>query len=297
MILPTSAAGGSARRFVEIMERYAMGTTPEKTSPFDRLLRNLKVLFRSEKDTSKSASIVHPDTVPKHLAVIMDGNGRWAKSRRLPRSAGHRAGAENLKTLCRNCGQFGVRFLTVYAFSTENWLRPDSEIQTLMELFVEFFEKYDPELATEGIRVRFSGDIEALPERIREVCRIAEENSIGRDRMDLIIAMNYGGRHEIVQACQRIAHKVTNNRIRPEEITEDTIHENLYLPDVPDPDLIIRPSGEQRLSNFLLWEGAYAELWFADTLWPDFGLSELEHAFESYAKRERRFGGLSGNDE
>jgi undecaprenyl diphosphate synthase len=166
-----------------------------------------------------------------------------------------------------------------------------------MELFVEFFEKYDPELEKEGIRVRFSGDIEALPERIREVCRIAEENSIGRDRMDLIIAMNYGGRHEIVQACRKIAQKAADRLLKPDEITGDTVRENLYLPDVPDPDLIIRPSGEQRLSNFLLWEGAYAEMWFADTLWPDFGLSDLEEAFTAYAKRDRRYGGLSGDKE
>lgn len=242
---------------------------------------------------SESENVI---VAPKHLAVIMDGNGRWAAGKGLPRSAGHRMGAENLKTLCRNCGKYGVRFVTVYAFSTENWSRPEKEIRNLMDLFVEFFNKYDAELEKEGIRVRFSGDIEALPERIRKVCVIAEERSVNRKKMDLIIAMNYGGRHEIVQACQRIAKCVANGQIQPSEISEQMIREHLYLPDVPDPDLVIRPSGEQRLSNFLLWESAYSEMWFSDTLWPDFDLNDLEEAFIAYSKRDRRFGGLSQND-
>lgn len=286
-----------------------MVSPSQRKGPLVRAIRNLSMFLRPGKkdDASRSGSQTAQtgavstatgngsgqSSVPKHLAVIMDGNGRWAKGRHLPRSAGHRAGAENLKVLCRNCGNAGVRYLTVYAFSTENWARPESEIQALMELFVEFFERYDPELAQEGIRVRFSGDIGALPENIREVCKRAEENSIGRDRMDLIIAMNYGGRHEIVQVCRKIADQVSRGLMKPEDIQEETIRENLYLPDVPDPDLIIRPSGEQRMSNFLLWEGAYAELWFSNTLWPDFGLSELQDAFRAYSLRDRRFGGLS----
>lgn len=232
-------------------------------------------------------------SVPVHLAVIMDGNGRWAQKRHLPRSAGHRAGAENLKALCRNCGKYGVKYLTVYAFSTENWIRPESEVHMLMDLFVEFFKKYDPELEQEGIRVRFSGDIASLPEHIQSVCRQAEMNSRNRDRMDLIIAMNYGGRNEIVHACKVIAGKVSEGEMDISQITEETFNQYLYLPDVPYPDLIIRPSGEQRLSNFLVWEGAYSELWFSDVLWPDFGLPDLEEAFVSYSKRDRRFGGLS----
>lgn len=273
-----------------------MTVTDNKNDSINRWVRKLKVLFGPvKKDVQKSATSSVKE-VPVHLAVIMDGNGRWAKARGLPRSAGHRAGAENLKTLCRNCGRLGVRYLTVYAFSTENWSRPETEVRTLLELFVEFFEKYDTELRKEGIRVRFSGDIEALPDRIREVCRKAENNSAGRERMDLIIAMNYGGRHEIVQACRRIARLTAERAVEPEEISEKTIRENLYLPDIPDPDLIIRPSGEMRLSNFLLWEGAYSELWFSDTLWPDFGLHELEEAFSAFAKRERRFGGLTGTE-
>ncbi|MEI8198710.1 MAG: isoprenyl transferase [Eubacteriales bacterium] len=231
--------------------------------------------------------------IPVHLGVIMDGNGRWAQKRHLPRSAGHRAGAENLKELCRNCGYYGVRYLTVYAFSTENWSRPDDEVHALMELFVEFFERYDPELEKEGIRVRFSGDIGSLPEEIRTVCAKAEKNSLNRNRMDLIIAMNYGGRREIMHACQSIAREVLDGRILPNDISETTISSHMYIPDIPDPDLVIRPSGEQRLSNFLVWEAAYAEFWVSDTLWPDFGFDDLTEAFREYTGRDRRFGGLS----
>lgn len=231
--------------------------------------------------------------IPVHLGVIMDGNGRWAQNRHLPRSAGHRAGAENLKEMCRICGYYGVRYLTVYAFSTENWSRPEDEVHALMELFVEFFERYDPELEKEGIRVRFSGDIQNLPEEIRAVCDRAEKNSLHRTRMDLIIAMNYGGRREIMHACQKIAREVADGRLLPENITEETLSGHMYIPGIPDPDFIIRPSGEQRLSNFLVWESAYAEFWFSDTLWPDFGFDDLTQAFRDYTGRDRRFGGLS----
>lgn len=234
--------------------------------------------------------------VPVSLGVIMDGNGRWAKKRLLPRSAGHRAGAENLKELCTNCGNYGVKYLTVYAFSTENWARPENEVNQLMKLFVEFFDRYDPELAEEGIRVRFTGDIASLPENIRKVCKEGEERSKDRPKMQLIVAFNYGGRREITYAARKLAEQVKRGEIDPSDITEDSISSNLYLPDVPDPELIIRPSGEMRLSNFLLWESAYSEFWVSDTLWPDFGYEELTQAFRDYAKRDRRFGGLSAKD-
>src|SRR5574344_829661 len=158
--------------------------------------------------------------VPVSLGVIMDGNGRWAKQRNLPRSAGHRAGADNLKELCKNCGNLGVKYLTVYAFSTENWSRPSDEVETLMNLFVEYFGRYDSELEQEGIRVRFSGDIEALPERIREVCKVGEERSKNRQKMQLIVAFNYGGRRELVQACQSIAQDVVSGKITFSQIDE-----------------------------------------------------------------------------
>ena len=248
------------------------------------------------KDNSKDKFSTEGLKVPESLGVIMDGNGRWAKKRLLPRSAGHRAGAENLKELCRNCGKYGVKYLTVYAFSTENWSRPQGEIDQLMKLFVEFFEKYDPELEEEGIRVRFTGDIEALPENIRKVCREGEERSLHRQKMQLIVAFNYGGRREITQAAQSLARDVAEGKIAIEDITEESLSARMYLPDVPDPELIIRPSGEMRISNFLLWECAYSEFWVSDTLWPDFGYDELTAAFKDYAKRDRRFGGLSKNE-
>lgn len=249
-------------------------------------------ILGSKKKTFDASDI----KVPESLGVIMDGNGRWAKKRMLPRSAGHRAGAENLKELCRNCGNYGVKYLTVYAFSTENWSRPEDEVHQLMELFCEFFEKYDPELEQEGIRVRFTGDIESLPERIREVCRVGEERSKNRKKMQLIVAFNYGGRREIENAVRKIAADVKDGKINPSDVTEDMISANMYLPDVPDPELIIRPSGEMRLSNFLLWESAYSEFWMSECLWPDFGYDELTEAFRDYAKRDRRFGGLSASD-
>lgn len=232
-------------------------------------------------------------TVPRHLAVIMDGNGRWARQRGLPRQAGHRAGAEKLQDLCRMCGQRGIEFLTVHAFSTENWSRPEHEVHTLMELFVEFFTRYDTELAREGIRVRFSGDLAGLPANIREIIERAELDSAGRDRMQLIIAINYGGRRELVHARRRLAEQVASGGLPVDAIDESSIQQALYLPDIPDPDLIIRPSGEQRLSNFLLWQSAYSELWFANVLWPDFSEQDLDAALQAYQQRERRFGGVT----
>ncbi|MCQ2472778.1 MAG: isoprenyl transferase [Saccharofermentans sp.] len=234
--------------------------------------------------------------VPVSLGVIMDGNGRWATQRHLPRTAGHKVGAENLKELCRNCLRYGVKYLTVYAFSTENWSRPKSEVDALMALFVELFDRYDAELAEEGIRVRFTGDDSELPEKVREVCRKAEERSKNRPNMQLIVALNYGGRREILSSCRKIAEQVRNGAIAPSDITEKMLSDNMYLPDVPDPELIIRPSGEMRLSNFLLWESAYSEFWVSDTLWPDFGYEELTQAFRDFAGRDRRFGGLSNKE-
>lgn len=231
--------------------------------------------------------------VPVSLGVIMDGNGRWATQRHLPRSAGHKVGAENLKELCRNCVRYGVKYLTVYAFSTENWSRPQPEVDFLMKLFVELFDKYDAELAEEGIRVRFTGDDSELPPKVREVCQTAEERSKDRPNMQLIVALNYGGRREIVNSFRQLAEQVKNGSLEPSDITEQMISDNMYLPDVPDPELIIRPSGEMRLSNFLLWESAYSEFWVSDTLWPDFGYEDLTQAFRDFAGRDRRFGGLS----
>lgn len=245
--------------------------------------------FSSE--TGGGAPTVH---VPRHIGIIMDGNGRWAQNRGLDRRIGHRAGAENLKRVTETCRDLGVRYLTVYAFSTENWKRSDAEVGALMKLFVEFFHKYDRELAEEDIRLRFIGQVDALPEPVRETIRAAEAASLERRTMQLIIAFNYGGRRELVHSVRRIAADAARGALSPGSIDETTIAAHLYMPDVPDPDLIIRSGGEMRLSNFLLWESAYSEFWVSNVLWPDFGKQSLFQAVMDFNRRDRRFGGVQG---
>ena len=240
----------------------------------------------------KSLQLNKSGPVPVHVAMIMDGNGRWAKKRGLPRNAGHKAGAEKLRSVTEWCGDLGIKYLTVYAFSTENWNRPSDEVSGLMALLIEFLRKYDPEMERQGVRLRVLGDIESLPEDIRTALADSVKRSEERSRMQLIIAFNYGGRREIVHAARKIAELALNGGIKPEDIDEKIISSCLYLPDVPDPDMIIRPSGELRLSNFLLWESAYSELWFSDVLWPDFSQEHLTEALEDFMQRDRRYGGV-----
>ncbi|NLK01920.1 MAG: isoprenyl transferase [Clostridiaceae bacterium] len=231
--------------------------------------------------------------IPRHVAVIMDGNGRWARKRGLPRRSGHSAGAENLHEFCQWCIEFGISYTTVFAFSTENWQRPQQEVDSLMKLFVEFFARYEEELAAEGVRLRFCGEIAELPQSVQETMRKAETSSLQRNTLQLVIAFNYGGRREIVKATRELLTDCQAGELEPEELTEEHISARLYLPDVPDPDLIIRPSGELRLSNFLLWQSAYSEFWFAKVLWPDFSRHHFIAAINDYASRQRRYGGLS----
>ncbi len=231
--------------------------------------------------------------IPRHVAVIMDGNGRWARKRGLPRYSGHYAGAENLREFCKWCIEFGISYTTVFAFSTENWQRPQQEVDSLMKLFLEFFARYEEELAAEGIRLRFCGEIGELPQSVQDTMQRAETSSLQRNKLQLIIAFNYGGRREIVKATRDLLASCKAGELKPEELTEEQLSARLYLPDVPDPDLIIRPSGELRLSNFLLWQSAYSELWFAKVLWPDFNRHDFTAAINDYASRQRRYGGLS----
>ena len=240
----------------------------------------------------KKIVLTDPESLPVHIAMIMDGNGRWARRRGLPRSAGHKAGAEKLRNVTEWCGDLGIKYLTVYAFSTENWSRPSDEVAVLMELLIEFLAKYDPEMASQGVRLRVLGDLESLPENIKEALDEAVKRSVNRNRMQLIIAFNYGGRREIAHAAKVISVMTAKGDINPDEVDEKLISDHLYLPDVPDPDIIIRPSGELRLSNFLLWESAYSELWFSDVLWPDFSKEHLRMALEDYIHRDRRYGGV-----
>ena len=222
--------------------------------------------------------------IPQHVAVIMDGNGRWAAKRGLPRLLGHRAGIEALEKTLRAAAQMGVPILSVYAFSTENWNRPKLEVAGLMELLQRFARLKVPELKDSGVRVRFCGSRKGIPDEVLKVIEWSEAETVHCDRITLVVCFNYGGRQEILDAFA--AAQSSGNRIE----TEEDLRRYLYLPDLPDPDLIIRTSGELRLSNFWLWQGTYSEYYFTDTLWPDFGEEELKRALESYAGRERRYG-------
>jgi undecaprenyl diphosphate synthase len=225
--------------------------------------------------------------VARSVAIIMDGNGRWARRRGLPVAAGHRAGTRALRRTVESAIDLGVESLTVYAFSTENWSRSPEEIEALMEIFAETIERELPDLAAQGVRTRFIGRRDRATPALRERMATLEEETAGKDRLQLWIAFDYGGRAELVEAARRLVEAGAD----PADIDENMLAANLYAPDLPDPDLLIRTSGELRISNFLLWQLAYAELVFVDTLWPDFGEDELREALAAYARRRRRFGG------
>ncbi len=230
--------------------------------------------------------------LPQHVALIMDGNGRWAKKRGLPRSVGHRAGADNFKKIVRYASSRGIRYLSVYAFSTENWNRPQDEVNTLISLFIQYLDEALRDFIGENIRVRFIGETDRFPKNLRDLIARVEETSREKTGMTLNVCLNYGGRCELKDAMQQIARRVQTGELAPEEITEQTIADSLYCPDEPDPDLIVRPSGEFRLSNFLLWQSAYSELVFMDVLWPDFGPKQFDEAIAEYQRRNRRFGAI-----
>ena len=233
---------------------------------------------------------------PDHIAIIMDGNGRWAKARGLPRTAGHRAGVEALRETVRAVGDLGIGWLTVYAFSSENWSRPKSEVSDLMGLLKHFIRRDLAELHKNGVRVRIIGDREELDPEIGGLLHEAEALTALNRQSNLVIAFNYGGRDEIARACRRIAELAAAGKVKPEDVTEETVSANLDTVGIPDPDLVIRTSGEQRMSNFLPWQSAYSELVFVPCYWPDFGRAELNEAVEAYALRERRFGGVVARD-
>ena len=230
--------------------------------------------------------------LPKHIGIIMDGNGRWAKKRGLPRSAGHSAGAANFKAITRYCGSIGIQYLTFYAFSTENWKRPQDEVKTLMSLFCQYLADALRDFLNENIKVCFIGDTTPFPPELRKL--IAETTEVSRNRTGMVlnVALNYGGRAEITRAVQQLASEVKDGHLLPEKIDEAAISRNLYTSGQPDPDLIIRPSGEYRISNFLLWQSAYAEYIIMDILWPDFRPKDLEAAIDEFSNRNRRFGGI-----
>ncbi len=225
-----------------------------------------------------------------HIAFIMDGNGRWAKRQGRPRTYGHYVGAYKIEDVVRWCTERGVKYATFYAFSTENWKRPPEEVNFILGLLVEKIGEFYERMAKEYVRLRFIGRVHELPDPVRQKCYEYEEKTKQFDRIQAIIALNYGGRAEIIDAVKRILESSVN----PQDLDDETFRKYLYAPDIPDPDLIIRTSGEMRLSNFLIWQGAYSELYFSELLWPDFNEEELDKAIASYRRRERRFGGING---
>ncbi len=247
--------------------------------------------FRTKKQAGEAA--LDLSRLPKHIAIIMDGNGRWAKKRGLPRTAGHAAGAETFRTIAYHCRDLGIPYLTVYAFSTENWKRPAEEVSAIMDLLRKYLLEALEKMQRDGFRIRFLGDVTALPEELRALC--LETVSVG-ERVDakyqINVCLNYGGRDEIIRAAKAWAKDAAEGRVEAEALDEAAFSAYLDSRGVPDPDLIIRPSGELRLSNFLPWQSAYSEFYFTDVLWPDFDGKVLNEAIIDYQKRSRRFGGI-----
>jgi undecaprenyl diphosphate synthase len=235
---------------------------------------------------------VPPEKIPQHVAIIMDGNGRWALQRGLPRLAGHKAGTENLRRVIRATVEFGIKYLTIYAFSTENWGRPPEEVKGLMSILEDVIDRELNELHKEGVQLRHIGRLERLAPRLQEKVLDAIEVTRNNDRLILNIAFNYGGRDEIVQAIQRMM----KDGVPPEKVTDELVNHYLYTAGVPDPDLIIRTSGELRVSNFLIWQAAYSEWYITPTFWPDFDKDEYRRALETFAQRDRRFGKVSSTE-
>lgn len=242
-------------------------------------------LFRKAKKEYDKALL------PKHVAIIMDGNGRWAKKRSLPRIMGHRAGADALRRVSRFAGHMGIEYITVYAFSTENWKRSDEEVSGLMSLMLDYLKNAEKELGGDEVRIRVIGDPTRFSDEIQQQIKRVEAVTKDNKAVTVTLALNYGGRDELVHAVKAIAKEVQDGKTDPDSIDEKTVSRHLYTYDMPDPDLVIRTSGELRLSNYLLWQTSYSELYFTDTLWPDFDEKEFTKAIDAYLSRSRRFGG------
>lgn len=231
--------------------------------------------------------------IPKHVAIIMDGNGRWAKSRGKIRLSGHQEGAKSVRTAIEVCGELGVKYLTVYAFSTENWSRPQAEVSGLMNLLVSSVDKEFEEINKLGVRIRVIGELDKLPSNVKSKLKFAIENTKNNTALNFVIALSYSGRWDIVNAARKLAQDCKNNVLNPDEINDKVFESYLSTADIPDPELLIRTSGEERISNFLLYQLAYSEFYFTDVLWPDFSKNEFYSAIINYQKRERRFGKTS----
>lgn len=242
---------------------------------------------------SSTQAIPPISDIPEHVAIIMDGNGRWATRRHLPRTAGHVKGVQAVRRVVEACGRRGVRYLTLFAFSSENWRRPQEEVSLLMRLFVQALEREIDKLDGQGVRLRVIGDLSPFEPRLRELIEQAQARTAHHDRLHLSICANYGGRWDILQATQRMLRESPQLAARPQDIDEAALARHLSMAWAPEPDLFVRTGGEQRISNFLIWQLAYTELFFTDLYWPDFGAEQLEQAFEWYRTRERRFGRTS----
>ncbi len=240
----------------------------------------------------KYSEMLDYNNMPTHISVIMDGNGRWAKKRGMPRLYGHRQGMEGVRRIVQACVDLNIRYVTLYAFSTENWKRPQDEVGGLMKLMVEYFNKEIDELDEKGVCVRILGDVDGLPAGPKACAVKAIEQTAGNEVLGLNIAINYGGRADIIQAVQKICTEVQDGRLAIEDIDDAVMDAHLYSAGIPDPDLMIRTGGEKRLSNFLLWQNSYAEIWFTDVYWPDFDIEVLSRAVYDYQNRDRRYGGL-----
>ncbi|MEH2357641.1 isoprenyl transferase [Nostoc sp.] len=244
----------------------------------------------STSDKSKLPIDLNPQKIPQHIAVIMDGNGRWATSRGLPRIAGHRQGAKTLKELLRCCKDWGIKALTAYAFSTENWQRPVEEVNFLMHLFERLLHRELAQMHREGVRISFIGDLSALPKSLQTEMERSMAETLNNQAIHFTVAVNYGSRNEITRVCRQVAQLVEQSKLSAQEVNESLVEQHLYTADTPEPDLLIRTSGEMRLSNFLLWQMAYTEMYFTDILWPDFNREAFHQALLSYQNRDRRFG-------
>ena len=245
------------------------------------------------KKRGSAAIKLNPAQLPKHLAIIMDGNGRWAKKRGLPRTAGHAAGAEAFRTIATHCKNLGIPYLTVYAFSTENWKRPAEEVGAIMELLEKYLLEAVEKMAKDRIGLHFFGDLSPLTDRLRRLCDETQRITAQYDSLIQVnICLNYGGRDELLSATRALAQDCMDGKLDADHIQEEDIAHRLYSAGIPDPDLVVRPSGEKRISNFLLWQSAYAEYVFTDVLWPDFNQAELERVLLEYQGRQRRFGGV-----
>lgn len=258
------------------------------------MLRKITALFNKKEmaDENMLLQSIDRNNIPKHIAIIMDGNGRWAKRRGMPRSLGHRAGVESLRNIVKLSSEIGVRYLTCYAFSTENWKRPQDEVSYLMDLLVEYLEKEVEELHKNNVRVNAIGCLEELPQKAQEALHKAFLKTENNKGLTLNLALNYGGRREITDTVKKIASMVEKGQIKCEDINDQLIAQRLYTSGMPDPELLIRPSGDYRISNFLLWQLAYTEIWLSDVMWPDFQRQHLLQAIITFQQRERRFGGL-----